>query len=82
MFLMFGREIRCRLDLIKPQQIIKTDIQKQNIRELTEGQKVGARNCFGKDKWRFGKTPSKKKVYFIMKFNYMMDGFGKDVLTN
>eukprot|EP00102_Acyrthosiphon_pisum_P016233 XP_008187120.1 PREDICTED: uncharacterized protein K02A2.6-like [Acyrthosiphon pisum] len=67
-FLMFGREIRSKLDLIKPKEIVRTDIQKPNIRELAEGQRVGARNYLGKDKWRFGQI-KKKLVYFTMKLS-------------
>jgi len=58
-FLMFGREIRSKLDLIKPKEIVRTVIQQLNIRELAEGKMIGARNYLGKDKWRFGRIIKK-----------------------
>jgi len=54
-FLMFGREIRSKLDLIKPKEIVRTDIQPPIIRELAEREMIGAWNYLGKDKWRFGR---------------------------
>lgn len=59
--LMFGREIRSRLDLIKPNGdcIVKETIKDNNVRKFNLGIRVAVRDYVTKYKWMYGKIIEK-----------------------
>lgn len=69
-FLMFGREIKSRLDLLKPKQskvITKSDLK---CRSFDVGDRVAVRDYVHHDKWIFGEVKEKfGKLHYSVKLD-------------
>lgn len=58
--LMFGREIRTRLDLIFPTETPKNNhVENSNYRKFKEGERVAVRDYLNQNKWQFGRIQKK-----------------------
>ncbi|XP_045473436.1 uncharacterized protein K02A2.6-like [Harmonia axyridis] len=67
-YLMFGRDIRTRIDLILPQKKYELNISKNtDFRVFREGERVMVREYLGFDKWQFGTVRKKlgSLIYLI-----------------
>ncbi|XP_011688649.1 PREDICTED: uncharacterized protein K02A2.6-like [Wasmannia auropunctata] len=73
--LMFDREIRCALDIMKPTKDSNNTAQihgDKKYREIKEGERVSCRNYLQGDKWNFGKI--KKRVGKLHYLIHLDDG--------
>lgn len=54
--LMFNRKIRCHLDLLRPEKLIKNNVNSNiKTRSFNVNDRVSCRNYIGKNKWNLGK---------------------------
>ncbi|XP_071579209.1 uncharacterized protein [Temnothorax nylanderi] len=66
--LMFGRQIRSRLDFLKPLNLEKSDINSDKlVISLVVGQRVACRDYLSNQKWRFGRVKEKLgKLHYLI----------------
>lgn len=69
--LMFGRQIRSRLDFIKLVIQSKTNINRYKVvRNFHKGERVSCRDYTGKQKWRFGRIHAKLgTLHFLIRLD-------------
>nr|CAI5835249.1 unnamed protein product [Callosobruchus analis] len=72
-FLMFGRDIRTRLDFLKPQikslEHTNNNITR-NVREFSVGERVECRDYIHSDKWEFGRVTERVgKLHYLVRLD-------------
>lgn len=68
--LVFGRQIRSRLDLMVPSSDPKGSEVQLKIRELSVGSRVAAREYVHENKWEFGKVKERLgKLHYLVQFS-------------
>lgn len=68
--MLFGRQIRSRLDLMLPNQADEYEKPETNVRSISEGARVAARDYIDKQKWKYGNVIEKLgKLHYKVKLD-------------